>query len=111
MERGTICVNTLPKDDILKYGQYWFRTQDPWVVSPTPYHCATEAKISETRDSEIIDKVIGSKFWNRWKIEDEEFCILFLFYQYKSFTMVFRLNNTFLNNAQHYKDDAMESRR
>ena len=38
MERGTICVNILPKDAILKCGQCRYRTQDPWIVSPTPYH-------------------------------------------------------------------------
>ena len=43
VERGTICVNTLPKDAILKRGQCWFRTHDPSVVSPTPYHYAIEA--------------------------------------------------------------------
>ena len=43
VERGTICVNTLPKDAILKCGQCWYRTHYSWIVSPTPYHCATEA--------------------------------------------------------------------
>ena len=43
VERGTICVNILPKDAILKCGRCWFRTHDPWVVNLTPYHYATEA--------------------------------------------------------------------
>ena len=47
VERGTIWVNTLPKDAILNCGQRWFRTHEPWVVSPTPYHYAAEAKIAE----------------------------------------------------------------
>ena len=42
VERGTICVYILPKDAILKYGQCWFRTHDPWIVSLTPYRYATE---------------------------------------------------------------------
>ena len=56
VERGTTCVNTLPKDAILKCGQCWFRAHDPWVVNLTPYHYATEA-IDELFFSRMLPKV------------------------------------------------------
>ena len=46
VERGKI--GALPKDAILKCGQCWFRTHDPWVVSLTQDHYATEATTSAT---------------------------------------------------------------
>ena len=54
VERGTSCVNTLPKDAILKYGQCRFRTHDPWIVSPRPYHCATEATAHHCTSSSTL---------------------------------------------------------
>ena len=47
VERDTICVHTLPKNAILKRGQYRYRIHDPWIVSPTLYHYAAEATNSE----------------------------------------------------------------
>ena len=62
VERGTICVNTLPKDAILKYGQCRFRTHDPWIVSPTPYHCATEATKVRYAEYVVLKKIFFFKF-------------------------------------------------
>ena len=67
VERGTICVNTLPKDVILKCGQCWFRTHDPCIVNLIPYHFATEAYLF-VYSLAMEPLKIHFELWNFWSL-------------------------------------------
>ena len=54
VEKGIICVNTLPKDAVLECGHSQYRTHDLWIMSPMPMPPFTQtvAEWTSLKDSE-----------------------------------------------------------